>query len=166
MQNTDGEFASYELIRGPWWLEWLNPAEVFGDIMVEHSYPECTTSVVTALSIFRRHYPKYRPSDIQCVVSLTLTFELLRTTSLGVWLRAPSTTCARPKSLKAAGSDRGASASRTPHSLRSSRFRWSARPTRPARRRARRANSSSRSSVPTGLGRELQVVRGRRVGRA
>ena len=30
MQNADGGFASYELIRGPGWLEWLNPAEVFG----------------------------------------------------------------------------------------------------------------------------------------
>jgi lanosterol synthase len=30
MQNHDGGFASYELVRGPNWLEWLNPAEVFG----------------------------------------------------------------------------------------------------------------------------------------
>jgi squalene cyclase len=32
MQNADGGFASYELIRGPGWLEWLNPAEVFGKL--------------------------------------------------------------------------------------------------------------------------------------
>jgi lanosterol synthase len=31
MQNPDGGFASYELVRGPAWLEWLNPAEVFGE---------------------------------------------------------------------------------------------------------------------------------------
>lgn len=31
MQNDyDGGFASYELIRGPQWLEILNAAEVFG----------------------------------------------------------------------------------------------------------------------------------------
>jgi squalene cyclase len=30
MQNPDGAFASYELIRGPLWLEAINPAEVFG----------------------------------------------------------------------------------------------------------------------------------------
>lgn len=30
MQNKGGGFASYELIRGPKWLEWLNHAEVFG----------------------------------------------------------------------------------------------------------------------------------------
>jgi len=31
MQNPNGGFASYELVRGPKWLEWLNPAEVFGE---------------------------------------------------------------------------------------------------------------------------------------
>jgi len=30
LQNPDGGFASYEVIRGPQWLEFLNPAEVFG----------------------------------------------------------------------------------------------------------------------------------------
>jgi lanosterol synthase len=83
MQNQNGGFASYELVRGPKWLEWLNPAEVFGgsstflipchfvlmptvgDIMIEFCYPECTTSVITSLSIFRKHYPDYRPVDIK-----------------------------------------------------------------------------------------------------
>lgn len=64
LQNPNGGFASYELIRGPWWLELLNPAEVFGDIMIEYCYPECTTSVITSLSIFRKHYPDYRAADI------------------------------------------------------------------------------------------------------
>jgi lanosterol synthase len=30
LQNSSGGFASYELVRGPKWLEWINPAEVFG----------------------------------------------------------------------------------------------------------------------------------------
>ncbi|KAG6865713.1 hypothetical protein C0991_012529 [Blastosporella zonata] len=64
LQNPNGGFASYEPIRGPKWLEWLNPAEVFGDIMTEYCYPECTTSVITSLSIFRKHYPEYRKADI------------------------------------------------------------------------------------------------------
>jgi lanosterol synthase len=33
MQNSDGGFASYELVRGPTWLELLNPAEVFGEFV-------------------------------------------------------------------------------------------------------------------------------------
>jgi lanosterol synthase len=38
MQNRDGGFASYELVRGPGWLEWLNPAEVFGEFVLSHHY--------------------------------------------------------------------------------------------------------------------------------
>lgn len=34
LPNKDGGFASYELIRGPAWLELLNPAEVFANIMI------------------------------------------------------------------------------------------------------------------------------------
>ena len=31
LQNPDGGFASYEVIRAPLWMEYLNPAEVFGE---------------------------------------------------------------------------------------------------------------------------------------
>ncbi|KAL6304502.1 terpenoid cyclases/protein prenyltransferase alpha-alpha toroid [Sparassis latifolia] len=74
MQNSDGGFASYELIRGPHLLELLNPSEVFGDVMIEHSYPECTTSVITALSIFKKYYPTYRVTEIQRVVHRALDY--------------------------------------------------------------------------------------------
>ncbi|ODQ50878.1 terpene synthase [Saitoella complicata NRRL Y-17804] len=65
MQNADGGFASYEPIRGPYWLEKINPAEVFGKIMIEYSYPECSTAVLTALSLFRKRHPEYRAKEIQ-----------------------------------------------------------------------------------------------------
>ncbi|KAF8271575.1 terpene synthase [Lactarius quietus] len=74
MQNRDGGFASYELVRGPSWLESLNPAEVFGNIMIEYEYPECTTSVITSLSIFRKHYPKYRVKEIAKTIQRAITF--------------------------------------------------------------------------------------------
>ncbi|KAI7848264.1 terpenoid cyclases/protein prenyltransferase alpha-alpha toroid [Circinella umbellata] len=64
MQNKDDGFASYEKIRGPHWLELLNPAEVFAKIMTEYSYPECTTAVLTGLSSFRKVDPKYRKEEI------------------------------------------------------------------------------------------------------
>ena len=38
MQNSDGGYASYELVRGPSWLEWLNPAEVFGRFITIRRY--------------------------------------------------------------------------------------------------------------------------------
>ncbi|KIK73942.1 hypothetical protein PAXRUDRAFT_836113, partial [Paxillus rubicundulus Ve08.2h10] len=65
LQNDQGGFASYELVRGPRWLEWLNPAEIFGNIMTDLCYPECTTSVITSLSVFRGHYPNYRSTEIE-----------------------------------------------------------------------------------------------------
>ncbi|KAK4048854.1 Lanosterol synthase (Oxidosqualene--lanosterol cyclase) [Microbotryomycetes sp. JL221] len=61
MINSDGGWASYELIRGSSLLELLNPAEVFANIMIEYSYPEC----VTALSIFRKQHSDYRSNDIE-----------------------------------------------------------------------------------------------------
>ncbi|KAI9511568.1 terpene synthase [Russula earlei] len=74
LQNRDGGFASYELVRGPTWLELLNPAEVFGRIMIEYEYPECTTSVITSLSIFRKHYPNYRAEEITTTIQRAITF--------------------------------------------------------------------------------------------
>jgi len=53
-QNPDGGFGSYEARRSRVGLEWLNPAEMFGDSMTEHSYVECTASCVEALAAWRR----------------------------------------------------------------------------------------------------------------
>jgi lanosterol synthase len=64
-QNPSGGCASYEPTRGGEWLEMLNAAEVFGRIMIEYDYPECTTAVVTALSLFSKYYPDYRTADIK-----------------------------------------------------------------------------------------------------
>lgn len=64
MQNGSGGFSSYEPIRGSEYLEYLNAAEVFGRIMIEYDYPECTTAVVTALSLYSEHDPEYRTKDI------------------------------------------------------------------------------------------------------
>lgn len=70
MQNASGGVASYELQRGsPGLMERLNAAEVFGRIMVEYEYPECTTATVTALRLFSRHDPTYRADDISGFVS-------------------------------------------------------------------------------------------------
>lgn len=48
-QNDDGGFGSYEPRRTPFSIEWLNPAEMFGDSMTEGSYVECTASCLAAL---------------------------------------------------------------------------------------------------------------------
>jgi squalene/oxidosqualene cyclase-like protein len=46
-QNEDGGWATYENNRGWGWYEQLNPSEVFGDIMIDYSYVECSMAVLT-----------------------------------------------------------------------------------------------------------------------
>ena len=53
-QNPDGGFGSYEARKNSFDLEWMNPAEMFGDSMTELSYMECTSSNLIALSEVRR----------------------------------------------------------------------------------------------------------------
>ena len=68
-RNDDGGFGSYEARRGPTPLEWINPAEMFGDSMVEHSYVECTASCVAALAEFRDAHPGVERSAIDRAVT-------------------------------------------------------------------------------------------------
>ncbi|KAF9054597.1 terpenoid cyclases/protein prenyltransferase alpha-alpha toroid [Panaeolus papilionaceus] len=86
LQNPNGGFASYELIRGPAWLEKLNPAEVFGNIMIEYCYPECTTSVITSLAIFRRHFPDYRKADVDRAMKGAIKYLHKAQTPEGGWV--------------------------------------------------------------------------------
>ncbi|OAQ95782.1 hypothetical protein LLEC1_04980 [Akanthomyces lecanii] len=41
---------------------------VFGRIMIEYDYPECTTACVTALSLFNKHWPDYRGAEIKTFI--------------------------------------------------------------------------------------------------
>ena len=54
-QNKDGGFGSYEARRSMFTLEWLNPAEMFGESMTEKSYVECTASCLAALASSKKH---------------------------------------------------------------------------------------------------------------
>ncbi|KAL6876157.1 lanosterol synthase [Trichoderma longibrachiatum] len=67
-QNDNGGVSSYEARRGGEYLEMLNAAEVFGRIMIEYDYPECTTACVTALSLFHKHWPDYRTKDVKLFI--------------------------------------------------------------------------------------------------
>ncbi|KAJ2919534.1 hypothetical protein MD484_g877, partial [Candolleomyces efflorescens] len=86
LQNSDGGFASYELIRAGSWSEYLNPAEVFGNIMVEYNYPECSTSAITSLAIFRKHYPNYRSKDIDRCIRRAVDYLHKSQTPEGGWV--------------------------------------------------------------------------------
>ena len=57
-QNRDGGFGGYEPRRSAVGLEWLNPAEMFGESMTEHSHVECTASCLAALAACGEHAPQ------------------------------------------------------------------------------------------------------------
>lgn len=46
-------------------MELLNPAEVFGDIMVDYTYVECTSAVMQALKHFADQFPSHRAEEIE-----------------------------------------------------------------------------------------------------
>jgi squalene/oxidosqualene cyclase-like protein len=55
-QNDDGGWATYERQRGGSWLELFNPSQVFGEIMVDYSYVECTSACIQALANARERF--------------------------------------------------------------------------------------------------------------
>ncbi|XP_050388661.2 lanosterol synthase isoform X1 [Patella vulgata] len=65
MKCHDGGFASYETKRGGVLLEKLNPSEVFGDIMIDYTYVECTSAVMQSLKHFKDKHPEYRADEIR-----------------------------------------------------------------------------------------------------
>ncbi|KAK5989971.1 Terpene cyclase/mutase atnI [Cladobotryum mycophilum] len=67
-QNSTGGVSAFEARRGGEYLEMLNASEVLGRFVVEYDYPECTTSCVTALSLFQKYWPEYRTKDIQTFI--------------------------------------------------------------------------------------------------
>lgn len=73
-QNSDGGWATYELARGSPLLEFLNPSEVFGDIMIEYSCCECSASSLTGLVAFRNSYPSYRREEIDRSICRGISF--------------------------------------------------------------------------------------------
>ncbi|KAH3668404.1 hypothetical protein OGAPHI_002158 [Ogataea philodendri] len=82
LQNVDwssklrayyGSFASYEKVKATPLLELLNPAEVFGNIMVEYPYVECTDSSILGLVYFQKH-SDYRSEDIKLAIDNALQF--------------------------------------------------------------------------------------------
>ncbi|PWA92388.1 squalene cyclase [Artemisia annua] len=74
LQNENGGFSSYEPMRSYPWLEVINPAETFGDIIVDYQYVECTSAVVQGLTSFMKLYPSHKREEIQACVDKAMTF--------------------------------------------------------------------------------------------
>lgn len=65
MQNSNGGYSSYETKRAGSVMEMINPAEVFGDIMVDYTYVECTSASMQALRHFSKEFPDHRRDEIE-----------------------------------------------------------------------------------------------------
>ena len=74
LQNEDGGWATYENNRGFGWYEQLNPSEVFGDIMIDYSYAECSMASLTALCAFHEIYPDHRTEEVKHSIQLGRNF--------------------------------------------------------------------------------------------
>ena len=59
-----GGWASYEAPRGPQYLELLDCAEIYKDIMIDYVYSECSSSCIHTLTLFRALFPDYRTEDV------------------------------------------------------------------------------------------------------
>ena len=73
-QNPNGGWATYELQRAGGWMEKLNPSEVFGGIMVDYQYVECTSASVQALMAFQADYPEHKSKEIEDSIQAGLKF--------------------------------------------------------------------------------------------
>ncbi|KAI5581194.1 hypothetical protein POPTR_007G002200v4 [Populus trichocarpa] len=85
LQNADGGFATYELTRSYQWLELINPAETFGDIVIDYPYVECTSAAIQALASFKKLYPGHRREEIDnCIAEAANFIEKIQATD-GSW---------------------------------------------------------------------------------
>jgi lanosterol synthase len=89
-QNDDGGFGSYEARRGPMMLKRFNPAEIYGNCMLEYSYTECTGSCVRGLAYALRELGDQVPADLrqraQAAIDRGTRFVLQQQHAGGGWL--------------------------------------------------------------------------------
>ncbi|KAI7995522.1 Cycloartenol synthase 2 [Camellia lanceoleosa] len=74
LQNNNGGFASYERTRSYTWLEMINPAETFGDIIIDYQYVECTSAAIQGLRSFMNSYPGYRRKEVEACIVKAINF--------------------------------------------------------------------------------------------
>ncbi|WJX26111.1 CRISPR-associated protein 1 [Trifolium repens] len=52
----------------------INPAETFGDIIIDYTYVECTSADIQALKAFKKLYPGHRHEEIHCSIEKAAAF--------------------------------------------------------------------------------------------
>ncbi|KAF2305430.1 hypothetical protein GH714_005217 [Hevea brasiliensis] len=69
LQSKNGGFSIWEPASPHPWLELLNPTEAFSGVVVEIECVECTGSILQALVLFKRLYPRYRTKEVEIAVA-------------------------------------------------------------------------------------------------
>lgn len=85
LQNRCGGWATYERTRSFAALELLNPAETFGDIMIDYPYVECTSASIQALRSFGRRFPAHRSREVAAAISDGVHYILSSQRQDGSW---------------------------------------------------------------------------------
>jgi lanosterol synthase len=86
VQNTSGGYSSFEPIRGSKYIELINGTELFGDVMVEYDYIECTGSAIEALALFQLLDNQYRTREVQQAIDRGIKFIHTEQRKDGSWV--------------------------------------------------------------------------------
>ncbi|RAL03319.1 lanosterol synthase [Aspergillus ibericus CBS 121593] len=86
IQNASGGYSSFEPIGAGAWLEYLNGTEMFGQVMTEYDYVECTSSCITALAVFRTRNGEYRRQEIDTAIERGVKFVERSQRADGGWM--------------------------------------------------------------------------------
>ncbi|KAF7586687.1 hypothetical protein BBP40_008493 [Aspergillus hancockii] len=86
VQNPSGGYSSFEPAQGGPYLELLNGTELFGNVMVEFDYTECTSSAITALDLFRTVDKLYRAEDVSRAINRGVQYIRRSQRDNGGWL--------------------------------------------------------------------------------
>eukprot|EP00053_Salpingoeca_punica_P023596 m.10868 g.10868 ORF g.10868 m.10868 type:complete len:730 (-) comp5338_c1_seq1:40-2229(-) len=85
MQNDTGGYATCEKTRGWHFFEWFNASEVFGEIMIDYDYVECSSSALQGLCMFSKMYPDHRRKEVDRAIKKGLDFMLSIQRPDGSW---------------------------------------------------------------------------------
>nr|XP_043609057.1 dammarenediol II synthase-like [Erigeron canadensis] len=71
---VSGGFSVWEPPVPKPFLQFLNPSEIFADIVVEKEHVETTGSIIVALVEFNRIYPRHRSKEIEVSISKAIRY--------------------------------------------------------------------------------------------
>ncbi|KAJ4718761.1 Terpene cyclase/mutase family member [Melia azedarach] len=65
LQSKTGGIPGWEPAGAPAWLELLNPVEFLEGIVIEYDYVECTSSTLSAMTLFKKLNPNHRTKEVK-----------------------------------------------------------------------------------------------------